>query len=460
MTRHHFLNFALCTTMFLQSTITAFAQVRQQDSFGGIVPLKNDAQNPCIKPEEYTLIEKQCADNLKMLGLPTSAQHKTTSTAFAWPLHAATGFNDCEFYMISNYVDEDTGTTGIKDWHCGSITYDGHRGTDIATVPYPFYKMNNNQVEVVAAAPGTIINKVDGNFDRNCAMNSSTANYIVVQHADGSCALYWHMKKFSLTTKLVGQTVSTGEYLGVVGSSGNSTGPHLHFEVWSGTTANTLKDPYSGTCNILNAASWWTAQKSYTEPSMMKTQVNTNLAVFPACPATETPNDVHCFTPSALGRFYIFIRSETTGLTANMRVIGPSGATVDSWVRTSPSTYNFLSYYYFNRALPATAGNYTFEATYNGFTCSSKFTISCDSTTGIHSQASKQSIKISPNPFSNIITVTDDEEIGRVAIYNAVGNSIYDAQLQTKKQQIDLSIYPAGHYFLKAGNKSLVLVKE
>ena len=50
-------------------------------------------------------------------------------------------------------------------------------------------------------------------------------------HADGSVAWYGHMKAGSLTNKAVGQTVSSGEYLGIVGSSGNSTGPHLHFGI-------------------------------------------------------------------------------------------------------------------------------------------------------------------------------------------------------------------------------------
>jgi murein DD-endopeptidase MepM/ murein hydrolase activator NlpD len=81
--------------------------------------------------------------------------------------------------------------------------------------------MDNNLVEVIAAAPGTILAVHDGEFDRNCTSNSLTANYIMIQHADGSQALYWHMKNVSVTTKTVGQTVTAGEHLGVVGSSGS-----------------------------------------------------------------------------------------------------------------------------------------------------------------------------------------------------------------------------------------------
>ena len=100
--------------------------------------------------------------------------------------------------------------------------------------------MDNNQVEVIAAAAGTIVDKADGNFDKNCGSNNLMANYLVIQHTDGSRVLYFHMKKNSLTTKAIGQPVALGEYLGVVGSSGNSSGPHLHFEYHMGGHA---RDP-------------------------------------------------------------------------------------------------------------------------------------------------------------------------------------------------------------------------
>ena len=89
----------------------------------------------------------------------------------------------------------------------------------------------SDAVRIVAAAPGTIVSKTDGNFDRNCAIGSGQWNAVYVRHADNSVAWYGHMKSGSLTTKAVGETVVTGEYLGIVGSSGSSTGPHLHFEI-------------------------------------------------------------------------------------------------------------------------------------------------------------------------------------------------------------------------------------
>lgn len=57
---------------------------------------------------------------------------------------------------------------------------------------------------------------------------SGHGNYVTVQHANGLTSTYAHLKYVAVS---VGQTVKQGEYLGQVGSTGASTGAHLHFEV-------------------------------------------------------------------------------------------------------------------------------------------------------------------------------------------------------------------------------------
>jgi len=444
-----FFSFAL----FAQNSIT------EQNGEGGEYPVgRNDAAHPCITPKQYKVIEKQCADNIKLLGLENVGKSSTKSTLFSWPVRTANGLNDCSYYYIGNYVDQDTTSPGIKDWNCGSVTYDGHQGTDICSFPYPFYKMDNNQIEVIAAAPGTIINKVDGHYDKNCAMGDSTANYIVIQHADGSCAMYWHMKKNSLTSKILGQTVVTGEYLGVVGSSGSSTGPHLHFEVLKGITISTLNDPYSGTCNTLNANSWWVTQKPYTEPAIIQASVHPVLAVFPACPATETPNEDTCFTAGSSVKFYTFFRNETSGLVNNMRIVNPDGSTFLSWSHTSATNY-LSSFRIFTETLPTTAGTYTFEASYNGIICSKKFIIGCG-TVGISTLADKSQLQIYPNPANNYISVRASSELRLTKIYNSIGEMIFQQMINSKEQQIDISKQPVGIYILQTQSGYTKFIKE
>ena len=89
-----------------------------------------------------------------------------------------------------------------------------HKGVDIAGV---FYSSN-----VIAAKAGTVIISQYG---------SSYGNYVVVSHGTGNTTLYAHLSKRSVK---VGDTVKQGDVLGVTGSTGNSTGPHLHFEITEG----------------------------------------------------------------------------------------------------------------------------------------------------------------------------------------------------------------------------------
>jgi murein DD-endopeptidase MepM/ murein hydrolase activator NlpD len=342
----------------------------------------NDAGNPCITPQQYMALEQECNRNIARLKLAKNTPQHILATSLAWPIRPAGNLNDCGYFFIGAYVDQNPAAGVFKDFNCGTNSYDGHAGTDIAEWPFGFYKMDHGQVAVVAAAPGTIIQRADGNFDRNCSSNNLTANSIIIQHADGSYALYWHMKKNSVTSKIVGQTVVAGEYLGMVGSSGSASGPHLHFEIRTGAAANTFKDPYSGTCNLLNASSWWTAQRPYTEPSILKVSVNTTDVVFPACPTTETPNEADTFQVPFQGpglnagyaKFYAFEREIPLAAVISFKILNPDGTTFNSWQYTI-STYFKTSFLGFSKLLPVQPGTYTFMCTYNGITCAKKFEI-------------------------------------------------------------------------------------
>jgi len=72
---------------------------------------------------------------------------------------------------------------------------------------------------VVAADSGTVITST---------YNSSYGNYVVISHGNGITTLYAHLSSRSVS---VGTSVSKGQQVGLVGSTGISTGPHLHFEV-------------------------------------------------------------------------------------------------------------------------------------------------------------------------------------------------------------------------------------
>jgi murein DD-endopeptidase MepM/ murein hydrolase activator NlpD len=155
---------------------------------------------------------------------------------------------------IVNYVDLSP-TASILDWSCGSTSYDGHGGWDIE-IP-SFYHMDEMTTPVLAAAPGTVSQTRDGEFDRRTSWQSGVnANYAIVTHADGSQAWYWHFKNGSVRVS-PGQPVAAGDTLGFIGSSGFSSGPHLHFE----TRDPGVVEPSNGSCN--GASSRWISQAPY-----------------------------------------------------------------------------------------------------------------------------------------------------------------------------------------------------
>ena len=68
----------------------------------------------------------------------------------------------------------------------------------------------------------------DGGTVTVATYSSSYGNYVMIYHSDGTYTLYAHMSSLAVSA---GQTVTQGQTIGYVGSTGWATGPHLHFEV-------------------------------------------------------------------------------------------------------------------------------------------------------------------------------------------------------------------------------------
>lgn len=75
---------------------------------------------------------------------------------------------------------------------------------------------------ILAAATGDVI------IARTSGWNGGYGNYIVIAHANGTQTLYGHLSSLAVTA---GKEVTRGEIIGYMGSTGRSTGTHLHFEV-------------------------------------------------------------------------------------------------------------------------------------------------------------------------------------------------------------------------------------
>ena len=138
----------------------------------------------------------------------TSNQVTTTATrysgTFTWPLPGYTN------------------ASSVYGWRTHPIygTRKFHKGEDI---PAP------TGAAIVAAASGTVT---------TAGWVSGYGNYTVINHGGGVMTAYGHQSAIYVS---VGQTVSAGQTIGAVGSTGNSTGPHLHFEVYvNGATQNPM----------------------------------------------------------------------------------------------------------------------------------------------------------------------------------------------------------------------------
>ncbi|MGM0282926.1 MULTISPECIES: glucosaminidase domain-containing protein [unclassified Enterococcus] len=126
-----------------------------------------------------------------------------------------------ETYELTTFDKEVAGPTLAKDGYMvplknysisSSFGWRGeefHRGLDMAA----------NQGEPIYASKAGMVIKAE--------FHPSWGNVVVIEHEDGSAALYAHQQEYCVE---VGQTVEQGQIIGYVGSTGNSTGPHLHLE--------------------------------------------------------------------------------------------------------------------------------------------------------------------------------------------------------------------------------------
>ena len=92
-----------------------------------------------------------------------------------------------------------------------------------------YHELRFHAGEDIGAPSGTPILAADSGMATVIADNGNGyGNYIMINHGGGRVTLYAHMSAFAISN---GATVSQGQVIGYVGSTGNSTGPHLHFEV-------------------------------------------------------------------------------------------------------------------------------------------------------------------------------------------------------------------------------------
>jgi len=221
---------------------------------------------------------------------------------------------------------------GFKDpaWHGNpNHTYPGHTGTDIGYIALGSYWSPNTQV--VAAAAGTVLRTWDGEPSQCNGSNWATANqcgrgcrsfinpggvlggncggnFVVIDHGAAAMAdvgyrytSYAHLEMGSVAVS-PGEVVSKGQIVGMVGSSGNSTGPHLHFEAGTGPGYNGFTSGWVEPFNVNPDDSLWEDQCLIANGYGVAALFNSDCSGYGGCPVpiwnceetTTTPAPTSC----------------------------------------------------------------------------------------------------------------------------------------------------------------------
>ncbi len=151
-------------------------------------------------------IRKQNALKAQMSGSLSKGNGTVSGGYFLWPTPSCT-------YITSHFAPQRVNPVTGK--------LRPHTGTDIGA---------QYGATIISAAGGTV---------KFAGWNGGYGNCAIIDHGSGVSTLYAHMSSISVSA---GQYISAGETVGKVGSTGNSTGPHLHFEVLiNGTAVNPMQ---------------------------------------------------------------------------------------------------------------------------------------------------------------------------------------------------------------------------
>lgn len=293
---------------------------------------------------------------------------------FIWPVKQINEITDPGIQGVSFFVDhnEELGKQGAQtaiDYNCLTKTYDtenyNHSGTDIFIYPFHWDLFKLEAANVIAAKDGIIISKFDNNFDMQCEFcNNCNWNAIYLLHNDGTVSIYGHLKSGTLTEKDEFDFVLQGDYLGKVGSSGNSNGPHLHFEIQD--ESGNVIDPFEGSCNVNQNKSLWEEQRPYKLPMINALKTSSLPPVFSQCsPEDEKSFETKIFNPGDEIVLTAYLTDQIASSILNLKVISPDGDEIVNFNKTLTQDFN-TSYWYWVFKLSNTgkSGEYSLRGKY------------------------------------------------------------------------------------------------
>lgn len=335
------------------------------NAIGQIIEVKeqgvaDNTHTECVPKELRTKIEVYLKPAIQKYA-HTAKSVASVHPKMIFPLRKNPFARDYDIFTIANFVDlnNSVGSSGFNqytstnlDYNCGNRSYDmnngyNHAGSDIMSYPFDWQKMKTGDIEVIAAAPGIIIGKDDGNSSFSCGSNTASNNWnaVYVLHADNSVVWYGHLKEGSLTMKPVGSTVEEGEYIGIVGSSGFSSGPHLHFELHGAN--NQVIEPFFGSCNNTTTDSWWKNQLPYTDKKINHISTHIQHPTVYQCPASNNKSRYSYYLrKNTTSHYYIWGKGLQSGDLMNFNIVRPNGTSLVNYNYNSPNPYNSFYFYW------------------------------------------------------------------------------------------------------------------
>ena len=157
----------------------------------------------------YEQIEKYYSSDVYNGDIGDSGYTMAPNGSFTWPVPILVK----EKYTKARAITAPFGDTSIKEHE------KGHLGIDISSGGHV---SNNVGPDIIAAQSGNVIIARNGN---------GYGNHVVIKHTDGYYTLYGHMSSIDPSIK-VGVSVNAGQVIGKMGTTGISTGVHLHFGVY------------------------------------------------------------------------------------------------------------------------------------------------------------------------------------------------------------------------------------
>ena len=216
-----------------------------------------------------------------------------TPPSLSFPVDCRLG----ETCFIQQYVDHDP-SIAARDYTCGPQSYDGHQGTDFRLSDLAALTRN---VAVLAAADGIVQATRDGVLDQGIAAmpeGQDCGNGVVIDHGDGWQSQYCQLAQGSIAVTQ-GQNVQAGARLGVLGLSGRTEFPHLHFTLrHNGTLIDPFNQSAEGHCGLDTAQLWHPAlpaptqmswQQVFPMPCPIMMQFAQGARICPWPPAAQAP---------------------------------------------------------------------------------------------------------------------------------------------------------------------------